>query len=264
MTAELIRDADRAAGWWLLVDGSEQSFVDVDDPLHLEFEYVQMAEYAMSTHQPGDAPLDALHLGGGLLTIPRWVAARHPGSRQVVAERSREIAGMAASLGEVPGVTVELADAVDVLAARPPDTADLVVCDVYDGPETVTSLFTLTAMARIRDVLRVAGLFVCNLSDASPFRLTRTVAATVRAVFGDVVLMAEPPVLRGRRSGNLVLAASDRRIDRRQLLRRAASGPIRARVLADDDLAAMVGTVLPAGDESDLPASGERLGPRLL
>ena len=34
---------------------------------------------------------------------------------------------------------------------------------------------------------------VCNLSDATPFALTQVVAATLRTVFSNVVLMAEPP-----------------------------------------------------------------------
>jgi hypothetical protein len=40
-TVELLRDLDRPTGWVLLVDGVEQSYVDVVDPTHLEFEYMQ-------------------------------------------------------------------------------------------------------------------------------------------------------------------------------------------------------------------------------
>ncbi|MFD1051433.1 spermine synthase, partial [Kibdelosporangium lantanae] len=40
-TAELMRDLDRPNGWLLSVDGVAQSYVDLDDPTYLDFEYVR-------------------------------------------------------------------------------------------------------------------------------------------------------------------------------------------------------------------------------
>jgi hypothetical protein len=262
VSTELIRDLDRPTAWWLLVDGSEQSFVDVDDPEHLEFEYLQMAGHVIDTAWPGSEPLDALHLGGGLCTLPRWLASRHPGSRQQVAERSPTIAAMARQLGAVAGTELIEADASQVIFARPDDSADLVVCDVYEGPETVTALFTMSALEAVRRVLRPDGFFVCNLSDASPFALSKVVVATVQAAVGPVVMLSEPPVLRGRRSGNLVLAAGHPPLSIEELVRRASGGPVRARVVSGDEVAEFVGAAQPATEESLLPASGESLGLR--
>jgi spermidine synthase len=262
VSAELIRDLDRPSAWWLLVDGSEQSFVDVDDPGHLEFEYLQMIGHVIETVRPGVDPLDALHLGGGLCTLPRWIAARHPGSRQLVAERSPTIAAMARQLGDVAGMELLETDASRVIVDRPENSADLVVCDIYEGPETVTSLFTTEALGAIRRVLRPDGYFLCNLSDASPFALAKVVLATVLATIGPVVMLAEPPVLRGRRSGNLVLAAGHLPLRLDELVRRSAGGPVRARVVSGDDLVEFVGAAQPADEASVLPASGESLGLR--
>jgi hypothetical protein len=36
-TVELLGDLDRPGAWMLLVDGTPQSHVDLDDPGHLEF-----------------------------------------------------------------------------------------------------------------------------------------------------------------------------------------------------------------------------------
>jgi spermidine synthase len=262
VSAELIRDLDRPSAWWLLVDGSEQSFVDVEDPLHLEFEYLQMAGHVVQTGWPAEPALDVLHLGGGLCTFPRWVAARYPGSRQVVVERSAGIAAMAAQLGPVASTELIQADAADIVARRPTDSADLVVCDIYEGPETVTSLFTTEALGQVRRVLRDDGCYVCNLSDASPFALAKVVVATAQAAIGPVVMLAEPPVLRGRRSGNLVLAAGRRELPSEELVRRATAGPVRARVVEAGALEEFVGGARPAVTESDLPTSGETLGLR--
>lgn len=264
MSVELIRDALRENGWWLLVGGSEQSFVDPSDPLHLEFEYVQMIAQLLDTVFTTDQPVTALHLGGGLCTVPRWVAARHPGSRQRVVEHSAEIAALSASLGATKGVTVVVDDALEVTKRARKASVDLVVCDVYDGPDTVTQMFTLDAVRSVRRVLRGDGVYVCNLSDATPFALSKVVAATLREVFGTVVLLAEPQVLRGRRSGNLVLAATDREIALPELARRAAGNIVRFRVVVDDDLTNFIGDAESVDVEADLPASGESTGRSLI
>jgi hypothetical protein len=83
------------------------------------------------------------------------------------------------------------------------------------------------------------------------------VAATLLAVFSSVVLLAEPPVLRGRRSGNLVLIATDSAIPSGELSRRAAGGLVKFRLVADRALVDFIGDATPAGTEADLPPSGE-------
>src|SRR4051794_27688895 len=105
-TAELLGDADRDGAWMLLVNGTPQSHVDLDDPTHLEFEYVRRIGHVLDLAAPphwgfgsvrrtgpvlalaarGGRPLDVVHLGGGALTLPRYVAVTRPGSRQRVAE----------------------------------------------------------------------------------------------------------------------------------------------------------------------------------
>lgn len=257
MKVELLRDTERPAGWWLMVDGSEQSFVDLDDPAHLEFEYVQLMSYVIETAFNEDVPLAALHLGGGLCTVPRWLGDRYPGSRQRVAETSEEIADIARSLDPDPPFQLDLVDAMDAVAQAAAGSLDLLVSDVYVGPETVLAVYPQPALLAARAALRADGVYLCNLSDAKPFDLTRTVVATLQAVFGDVVLLVEPAVLRGRRSGNIVLAASDYELDRDELGRRAAGGLVRARLLADAELGEFVTDAAVALDEKSLPQSGE-------
>jgi spermidine synthase len=265
MVVELMQDLQRSSGYWLVVDNSEQSFVDLADPSHLEFEYVQMMAYLIEAAFPDDVPLTALHLGGGLCTVPRWLAELHPGSKQRVAENSPEIAEMARSLGRLAQIAdLVVTDAMELLEATPPGSLDLLVCDVYEGPDTVTSVFAYPALSSMHTALRDGGWYVCNLSDAAPFRLAKVVVATLKEVFGGLVMLAEPAVLRGRRSGNIVLGASDGELPLDALQRRASAGPLRARVLFGDDLQAFAGDAKPARDAVDLPESGESVGLRLL
>jgi hypothetical protein len=260
---ELLQDAERPAGWWLIVDRSEQSFVDLADPTHLEFEYVQMMAYVIETTFPEDMPLDALHLGGGLCTVPRWLAAVYPGSRQQVAEADEEVARIATSLGSLPGIDLRVEDAHAVLERTTPASVDLLVSDVYLGPETVMSLYPQPALVAARTVLRHDGLYLCNISDAAPFDLAKTVAGMLRGLYAEIALLAQPGVLRGRRSGNIVLAATDGGLDTEELGRRAAGGALRVSLMVDDDLDEFIGAAEPVHDESALPRSGESAVRRL-
>src|SRR6187551_1990334 len=75
-----------AGGWELDVDGTPQSHVDLDDPTHLHFEYVARMGAVIDRLRMPRQPLTAVHLGAGALTIPRYVEATRPGSRQQVIE----------------------------------------------------------------------------------------------------------------------------------------------------------------------------------
>ncbi|MFD0824016.1 spermine synthase, partial [Micromonospora zhanjiangensis] len=73
--AALVPDPARPGGRILLLDGVEQSYVDVTDPTYLHFDYVRRMASVIDTATPAGAPLRALHLGAGGLTLPRFVAA---------------------------------------------------------------------------------------------------------------------------------------------------------------------------------------------
>jgi hypothetical protein len=81
-------------------------------------------------------------------------------------------------------------------------------------------------------VLAPHGLYAVNVGDGPPLAHARARAATVRAVFARTCLIAEPGVLRGRRFGNLVIAAARHRLPAAGLAKRTAAGPFPARVLA--------------------------------
>ena len=84
--AELVGDRDRPGGWTLLVDGTPQSHVDLDDPQYLEFEYMRRLGHLADLAAPAGEPLRVLHLGGGALTLARYVAATRPGSGQLAVD----------------------------------------------------------------------------------------------------------------------------------------------------------------------------------
>ncbi|HEY9523644.1 MAG TPA: spermidine synthase-like protein, partial [Thermopolyspora sp.] len=69
---ELLHDLDRPNGWLLSMDGVPQSYVDLGDATYLDFEYARLMADVIDTLPAG--PLDAVHIGGGACTLPRYVA----------------------------------------------------------------------------------------------------------------------------------------------------------------------------------------------
>ncbi len=238
-TAELLRDADRPSGVELSVDGVPQSYVDTDDPTHLDYAYVRWLGDLVDLAPPG--PLTALHLGGGACTLPRYVAATRPGSTQLVVEAdARLVEVVRAELGTA-GFKLRVGDARAEVARLAEASCDLVVGDVFSAariPPHVTTVEHVRAVARL---LRPGGAYALNVGDGGALGFTRATVATLHDVFAHVVLLADPGVLRGRRFGNLVLAGSDAPLPLDGLRRRAARAAGTARVVSGDALHDLTG-----------------------
>ncbi len=258
-TAELLADADRDGSWMLLVDGTPQSHVDLDDPTHLEFEYVRRMGHVLDLAGEPGRPIDVVHLGGGALTLPRYVAVTRPGSRQRVVEIDQPLTDLVRAHLPLPRgarIRVRGDDARAGLAALRNASADLVITDVFAGARTPAHLTTVEFAAEVHRVLRPGGIHVGNVADGPPLRFARAQVATLRAVFGHVCLLAEPGTLRGRRFGNLVAVASDAELPLAALTRRCAGDPMPARVVDGADLGRFAGTARPVHD-ADAVASPE-------
>lgn len=255
--ASLVPDPDRRGGWTLLVDRVPQSYVDVNDATHLEFEYVRrlasVVDLATGERGGPGGPLRVLHLGGGAMTLPRYIAHTRPGSVQRVVERDAALTALVRRVLPLPrgaNVRVRAADARSVVETSPPAAYDLVVADVYRGARMAARFTTTEFAAAMARVLRAGGLLAVNVADGPPLSFARSQVATLAAVVPDVCLMAEPGVLRGRRFGNLVLAAATAPdgLPVAELTRAAARDAFPARMLHGADLMRFVAGARPVTD----------------
>jgi spermidine synthase len=123
-----------------------------------------------------------------------------------------------------------------VLAGLADASFDVVIADLFAGARTPAHLTSVEFTAEVRRVLAPSGLFAANVGDGPPLAHTRRRVATVRSLFADVALIADAAVLRGRRFGNLVLAASDTNLREADLIRLLAADPFPARLVHGDDL----------------------------
>ncbi|MFE3517186.1 spermidine synthase [Streptomyces sp. NPDC059166] len=231
--AELVPDRDRPRAWTLVLDGAPQSHVDLDDPAYLSFEYQRRLGHVIDLAAPPGRPLQAVHLGGGALTLARYVAASRPRSTQQVVEIDAPLVQFVRRelpLDPQARIRVRSVDARAGLGKVPDGWADLVVADVFSGARTPAHLTSAEFLGEVRRVLKPGGQYAANLADGPPLAHLRGQVATAASLFPELALAADPTVWRGRRFGNAVLVASDLPIAVAELTRRVASDPHPGRV----------------------------------
>ncbi|HWS33501.1 MAG TPA: fused MFS/spermidine synthase [Actinoplanes sp.] len=254
-TAELVPDPDRDTAWTLLLDGAPQSHVDLADPTHLEFEYVRRMAAAIDLAAPSGRPLRVLHLGGGALTLPRYVAVTRPGSAQRVIEIDGplvELVRRELPLPDRSGIRVRVADARAAVEGMREAGYDVVVLDVFAGSRTPAHLASAEFAQQVARVLAADGRLIANVADGPPLRYARAQVATIRAALPEACLVADAGVLRGRRFGNLVVVAGRTPPPVDELARRAAGDWFPGRV--ETDLDRFTGGVAPVPDSAAVPS----------
>ncbi|BCJ44200.1 hypothetical protein GCM10010168_10130 [Actinoplanes ianthinogenes] len=243
--ARVEADPDRPGGRLLLLNSAPHSYVDLDDPRHLEFEYVQWIGAVADVLRPAGAPIDALHIGGGGFTVPNYLRATRPGSDQLVLELDGELVELdRRELGLVtgPDLRVRVGDARVGLTERPAAGYDLVVGDAFGHQVVPWHLATREMAAEISRTLRDDGVYAQNVIDYPPDRFIPTEVATVMAVFPHVALIAPADALAGEAGSNFVIVASRRPLPLAALIARLARIEKPVEVLTGDELARYVGS----------------------
>ena len=158
--AKLIRDLAYARAFTLRVGRADQSYVDLDDPRRLEFDYLEQIAVVIDTVAPRGEPVRAVHLGGAAMSLARYVAATRPRSGQLVFEPDAELTAFVRTHLPLParsGIRVRAVDGRSGLASLRDGSADLVILDAFVGPRTPAELTTLECWTDLRRVLTASG-----------------------------------------------------------------------------------------------------------
>ncbi len=241
---EIVPDPDRPAGRILLIDGDVHGYCDLDDPAHLELDYVARIGGALELIAPRGAAQDVLHLGGGAFSLPRFLASTRPQVRQTVVERSAAVIKLAEKqlrLRRGERLRVICGDGGTTVERSPDARWDLVIGDAFVGVEIPESMATAVFAAEVRRVLRPGGSYLLNVIDQPPWPVAAAQVAHLRGAFGYVAGFAGREVARRRHAGNLLLLASDAPLPLDGLTRRLAGGAHPAEVLSGDQLATAFG-----------------------
>ncbi len=238
--ARVIPDlAPCTGGLTLYLDTLRHSCVHPDDPQRLDFTYAQILGDVIAAVAPDGAPVDALHIGGGGFTMPRYLQSADPGSTSLVLELDPALVQIARDelgLQTSPDLQVRVGDARLGIREAADDAFDLAIGDAFGGLAVPWHLATREFVEQVDRVLRPGGVYAINVIDHPPLGFVRAEAATLSAVFEHVALIGPPDRLAGAAGGNLIVVASHEPIPMTDILaHNAARG---------DDDAALTGAGL--------------------
>ena len=248
----LIPDLAYERAFTLRVGRTDQSYVDLDDPLRLEFDYVQrLVDVLDSIADPGQR-LRVIHVGGAGMTLPRYVAATRPNSAQIVLEPDTELTALVRRHLPLPtrsGIRVRGLDGCRGIAALRDGYADLVIVDAFVGARVPAELTTAAFVADARRALSDHGVIIINLTDRGPLCYARRVLAGVHLAFPHVLLCAESSTLKGRRFGNVIIAGGATPLPYASIADRAGRPPFPYRVLHGGRLRQLLADSAPFSDD---------------
>lgn len=232
------RDPLRAGGRLLRQGDMDASYVDLADPLHLEFDYLRWIRIVLRAARARRV----VHVGGGACALARALAAADPGGRQEVCEIDAGVLALAREhlgLRRVPGLRVRVADGRTFLAGQGSATWDAVVVDAFVAATVPRRLITMEALA---DVARVAPLALINVLDNRAAHDLRTIGAALATAYPCVWAL-------GGRAGNTILAGAVVEPDLDRIASSAAADPSPARLTRPDAMALLLAGTPPLRDE---------------
>ncbi|PPF84172.1 hypothetical protein C5B96_07485 [Subtercola sp. Z020] len=196
------------------------------------------------------AGMTVAHLGGGALTLARYVADRWPGAVQYVVESESERTtdllgilplpngadvrflfgdaravvdgGMAGAGHRAPsGESADAGAGAEVsgsargtqLAQPPWREATVTIVDLWAGATIAARVASLEFYAGIAGGMARGGGLAVNLLDGPGFAWSRRQAATLRLLFEHVVVVMDERMLHDDLIGNVLVFASDRALD---------------------------------------------------
>ena len=247
----VIEDPELESGRTLLLDDLRHSYVDLDDPTLLEFWYIRRIVDAIEVHTAESTePIDAVYLGGGAFTVPRYVRATRPGSDQTILEIDGDLVDVVENqidFDRGDDVDIVVGDGRLSLAGLESGSAGVVVGDAFGSRAVPFHLATEEFLTDVARVVRPEGIYVANIIDGSRQDFLRAETATIASVFAHVVLFRGPGIVEGR-NGNSVVVASQSPLDVESLSQRlsADSDPsaptdVVGDLLAGDELTAYLG-----------------------
>src|SRR5918993_3581209 len=166
--ARLVPDVAYPRAFTLRIGKTDQSYVDLDDPHRLEFDYLQQIALVLDQLAPLGTPLRTVHVGGAAMSLARYVAVARPRSSQVVLEPDTELTAFVRShlpLAARSGIRVRGVDGRSGVTGLRDGYADLVIMDAFVGPRTPAELTTIECWTDLRRVLTRTGTVIANVTD---------------------------------------------------------------------------------------------------
>ena len=199
----------------LTLDNLQHSYVNLADPRDLHFWYIKsMAAVTDADGEPGSR-VNALSIGGGGFTMPRYITSTCPGSTNAVLEVDPKVVEV--NRKQRPHrrscIRHSRGDARERISNSLITRRTLSWGMAFASESVPWHLTTVEFLEQVKRVMTDDGVFVFNVIDYDELEYVKAQLATLRQMFGDVVLIGQPGNGSGFAGGNFVIAASPTKLD---------------------------------------------------
>lgn len=208
------RDGERV--YKLILDRLVHSYTFVEYPTKLVYEYEKFYAEATAYQAQDKEHLNALFIGGGGYTFPRYMEALYPDSDLHVIEIDpgvTEIAHQILGLSRDTHIMTYNEDARMFLKREPTMSYDLIFGDAFNDYSVPYHLTTREFNERVHTWLAEDGLYMVNLIDGPYGHFMRAYAHTLRQTFDHVYIVLDEQTWRLSPRSTIVFIASDTPLD---------------------------------------------------
>lgn len=154
----------------LILDHLIHSYTDLEDPFHLEYEYIKIYEELVRWQLGEKDSFRALFIGGGGYTFPRFLEAKYPGARIDVVEIDPEVTRVAETylgISKEGRIRTFNHDARwFAMNCREVGAYDFIFGDAFNDLSIPYHLTTLEFAALLKSLLKPDGVLLANVIDS--------------------------------------------------------------------------------------------------
>ncbi|HWR59553.1 MAG TPA: fused MFS/spermidine synthase [Thermodesulfovibrionales bacterium] len=172
----------------LVLDNLTHSYVNLKDPLHIEYKYEKIYAEVLKWKFGKDASFRSLAIGGGGYTFPRYMEVFYPKAQIEVVEIDPEITTIVYSLLGLPADTRVRTYNEDgrwyVMNCR--DKYDVLFIDAYNDLSIPYHLTTKEFAQSLKGIMNPGGILLTNIIDNfQKGSFLPSTIRTLREVFGE-------------------------------------------------------------------------------
>jgi spermidine synthase len=153
----------------LVLDHLIHSYTALDDPLHLEYEYIRLYEEMVRWQTIEKKSFRVLFIGGGGYTFPRFLEATYPEAQIDVVEIDPEVTRVAVTYLGIPANTRIRTFNQDarwfVMNCKGSGTYDFIFGDAFNDLSIPYHLTTKEFTQELKRLLKPDGLYLANVID---------------------------------------------------------------------------------------------------
>ncbi|WP_257181376.1 spermidine synthase [Corynebacterium cystitidis] len=209
-TARIVADPARDGSYVLELNDVPSSQIILGAPRVLVFPYMRWIAAVIDPLLDKRPLAHVVHLGGAGCALPSYVADKYHATRNTVVEYDAAVAELVRWAFELnDDLLFKITDARQALEEMLDNEADVIIRDVFAGPDPPRHVRTTEFFREVRRVLAPSGVYIANVGDYAELPNAREDLAGMLEVFDFVGAIGPRDMLEGRTHGNIVLWGSD-------------------------------------------------------